>query len=582
MALPAVAFLITIACSTRPGAAPQIETPVIAEAARPATLAEGAPESPRVYLNTDYKPGSGRTIAVNAGDDFQAALNQAKPGDVITLQADATFTGNFTLPNKTGKTGDDWIVIRSSAADSKLPPPGTRITPSYSAVMPKIISPNSEPAIRTASGAHHFRLIGLEIGVRSGVKIYAIVDFDGEQKSLSQVPNNLTVDRCYIHGNLSDTSRRGIAINSASTAIIDSYISECHEAGADSQAIAGWNGPGPFKIVNNYLEGAGENFILGGADPSIRNLVPSDIEFRRNHVAKPLKWKPGHSSYAGIKWTVKNLFELKNAQRVLVDSNVFEYNWAGGQDGTAILFTPRNQNGRSPWSVVQDVTFTNNTIRHSGCGFNISGPDDDAGVSLPSRRILIRNNLLEDINGKTWGTPNESTEGELFQVIGGAEYITIDHNTGFATGKILATDSNKELNKALVFTNNIAAHNAYGVTGTDTGVGLPTLNRWWTSYIFQKNVIVGGDASDYPAGNYFISSFNEVGFADMKKGDYRLSSSSPYRSAGTDGKNIGCDLNALISAASTTSGASAAYADNSTHTRVNSQLTTHTNERNKY
>ena len=51
--------------------------------------------------------------------------------------------------------------------------------------------------------------------------------------------------------------------------------------------------PGPFKIVN-YLEGAGENFILGGADPRIQNLIPSDIEFRRNHVAKPLKWKLGH------------------------------------------------------------------------------------------------------------------------------------------------------------------------------------------------------------------------------------------------------------------------------------------------
>ncbi|MGE0131189.1 MAG: fibronectin type III domain-containing protein [Blastocatellales bacterium] len=494
---------------------------------------------PRVYLNTGYTAPTGRTIAVTAGGDFQAALNQAQPGDVITLQAGVTFTGNFVLPNK---SGSEWIVIRSSTADANLPPAGTRITPSYSAVMPKIISPNSEPAIRTASGAHHFRFIGLEIGVRSGVNIYAIVEFDGRQTSLPQVPNNLTIDRCYIHGNATGYARRGVAINSASTAIIDSYISECHEDGADSQAIAGWSGPGPFKIVNNYLEGAGENFILGGADPKIQNLIPSDIEFRRNHVAKPLKWKPGHPSYAGIKWTVKNLFELKNAQRVLVDSNVFEYNWAGGQDGTAILFTPRNQNGGSPWSVVQDVTFTNNTIRHSGSGCNISGPDDEAGTSLPSRRILIRNNLLEDINGQTWGSTSGAADGELFQIVGGAEYITIDHNTGFATGKILATDTNKGLNKALVFTNNIVAHNNYGVSGSGTGVGLPTLNRWWTSYVFQKNVIVGGQASNYPSGNYFINSFSEVGFVDMAKGDYRLSSSSPYRSAGTDGKDIGCQF----------------------------------------
>jgi hypothetical protein len=494
-----------------------------------------APEKPRVYLNTDYAPPTGRTIAVAAGGDFQGALDQAQPGDVITLEAGATFTGNFTLPNKSGST---WIVIRSSIADSNLPPPGTRISPSYSNVMPKIVSPDSEPAIRAASGAHHYRFIGLEIGHKEGSMIYAIVDFDGGQTSLSQVPHDLIVDRCYIHGNPSDTSRRGVALNSASTAIIDSYISECHEAGADSQAIAGWNGPGPFKIVNNYLEGAGENFILGGADPRIQNLIPSDVEFRRNHVAKPLKWKLGHPSYAGIKWSVKNLFELKNAQRVLIESNVFEYNWAESQNGFAILFTPRNQDGRSPWSVVQDVTFADNALRHSGGGFNIAGPDNEAGVSQPSRRILIRNNLIEDIDGKAWGGA-----GKLFQIISGAEYVTIDHNTGFATGNILSTDSTQGLNEGLTFTNNIVAHNAYGVIGTDTGIGLSTLNRWWKSYVFKKNVIVGGKASNYPPDNYFINSFSEVGFVDMAKGDYRLSSSSSYRNGGGDGKNIGCNPN---------------------------------------
>jgi hypothetical protein len=521
------------ACAEAPGKASDVYM-----GSRPATLAAGEPEPPRVYLDTTYKPPKGRSIEVKAGGDLQAALNQAKPGDTITLEAGAIFTGNFTLPNKSGSGQSEWVVVRSSTADSNLPPPGTRITPSYSNVLPKIVSPNSEPAVKASSGAHQYRFIGLEIGHKAGSRIYDIVDFDGGQTSLSQVPHDLIVDRCYIHGNPSDTSRRGVALNSASTAVIDSYISECHESGADSQAIAGWNGPGPFKIVNNYLEGAGENFILGGADSPIRNLVPSDVEFRHNHVAKPLKWKMGHPSYAGIRWSVKNLFELKNAQRVLIESNVFEYNWAESQNGFAILFTPRNQNGRSPWSVVQDVTFANNALRHSGGGFNIAGPDNEAGVSLPSRRILIRNNLIEDIDGKAWGGA-----GRLFQIIGGAEYVTIDHNTGFATGNILTTESAQGLNVALVFTNNIVAHNAYGVIGTDTGIGLLTLNRWWKSYVFKKNVIVGGQASNYPADNYFINSFGEVGFVDMAKGDYRLSSSSSYRNAGADGKNIGCNLN---------------------------------------
>src|SRR6058998_1241044 len=65
------------------------------------------PELPRVFLNTTYVAPSGQTLAVPAGGDFQAALNAAQPGDTIALASGATFSGNFTLPNKSG-TG--WIV----------------------------------------------------------------------------------------------------------------------------------------------------------------------------------------------------------------------------------------------------------------------------------------------------------------------------------------------------------------------------------------------------------------------------------------------------------------------------------------
>ena len=43
---------------------------------------------------------SAATIYVGKGGDLQAALNAAAPGDVITLDPNATFVGNFVLPNK--------------------------------------------------------------------------------------------------------------------------------------------------------------------------------------------------------------------------------------------------------------------------------------------------------------------------------------------------------------------------------------------------------------------------------------------------------------------------------------------------
>lgn len=52
-----------------------------------------------------------------------------------------------------------------------------------------------------------------------------------------------------------------------------------------------WNGPGPFVISNNYFEGSGENIIVGGSDPSIPDLVPSDIVITGNLISKPTRWR---------------------------------------------------------------------------------------------------------------------------------------------------------------------------------------------------------------------------------------------------------------------------------------------------
>jgi hypothetical protein len=75
------------------------------------------------------------------------------------------------------------------------------------------------------------------------------------------------------HGQPALDLRKCFAFNAASTALIDSYVSECHST-FDAQAVTGTNGPGPFKIVNNYLEAAAENIALGGAPTWIANMVP--------------------------------------------------------------------------------------------------------------------------------------------------------------------------------------------------------------------------------------------------------------------------------------------------------------------
>jgi hypothetical protein len=489
------------------------------------------PERPRATIDTSYRAPTGQTIAVRAGGDFQQALTAAQPGDVIALEAGATFTGPFTLP---AKTGSGWIVVRTSAPDGSLPQPGVRVDPTYSRVMPKLVA-KSGAVVTTAAGAHHYRLIGLELRPADGVFLQQLVDLGSGTTSMDAFPHDVIIDRCYLHGDPKRGLRRAIALNSRSTAVIDSYIADAKEVGADSQALAGWTGPGPFKIVDNYLEGAGENLIFGGTDPSIQGLVPSDIEVRWNYFTKPLSWRIGDPSYDGTPWSVKNLLELKNAQRVLVDSNVFERNWPQAQDGFAILFTVRNQDGTAPWSVVQDVTFTDNVVRHVGSGLNILGTDD-IRQSQQEKRIQIANNLFDDVGG-SWGG------GRLFQILNGPTDVIIEHNTGIQTDNIIT--AGQAPTQRFAFRNNIAPHNAYGIIGTATGVGKATLTAYFPGAAVLRNVIPGGNDAQYPPDNFFPSSLDDVGFVDRAHGNYRLAPSSRYVRAATDGQAPGVDFDAL-------------------------------------
>ncbi len=491
------------------------------------------PELPRVLIDTTYAPPSGAVISVPAGGDFQAALDSARPGDIIELAAGASYTGPFTLPNKTGA---GWAYIRTSA-HALLPPPGTRVTPAQASLMPKILGPAYSSAIIAANGAHHYRFVGVEVKPRPGTFLYNVIELGENADTDTQQPHDITFDRVWVHGDPTAGSRRCFSFHGEAMAIIDSYLSDCKESGADSQAIGSWNGSGPFKIVNNYLEGAGENILFGGADPNITNLVPSDIEIRGNHFFKPLSWQ-------GSGWTIKNLLELKNARRVLITGNVFEDCWAQAQTGWAVLFTVRNQGGSAPWSDVSDVTFTNNIVRHVSSGVQMHGADDNY-KSQVTRRILIQNNLFDDLDSGKWGG-----SGRLFQIrgvdAGGLSDVTITHNTGFHVENVIQAGIVPMYN--FVFTNNIQRHNVYGVIGDGTNPGNDTLRTWFPGAVFSKNVLADGDSGIYPAGNYFPVSMSGVGFVDLAAGNYRLAATSPYKNAGTDGKALGADIDALDAA----------------------------------
>jgi PKD repeat protein len=230
------------------------------------------------------------TIYVAAGDDLQRALNAARPGDTVVLQANAEFVGNFVLPVK---SGDAWITVRTSTADSALPGAGYRIQPTHATLLARLRSPNTDAALRTAPGAHHWALRYLEFRANQAGTgdLIQIGDGSSAQNTLAMVPHHIILNHVYVHGDRYVGQKRCIALNAANVTISDSYVADCKGAGQDTQAIGGWNGPGPYTIENNYLEAAGENVMFGGADPAIPNLIADGITVRRNHFSRPMTWR---------------------------------------------------------------------------------------------------------------------------------------------------------------------------------------------------------------------------------------------------------------------------------------------------
>ena len=486
-------------------------------------------------------PLSATTIPVPGNGDLQAALNQAQPGDTIVLEGGATYTGSFTLPNKNGNAD---ITIETSAL-SALPPAGVRIDPSYAQYMPKLVSPTVAPSLAAYSGAHNYRFIGIEFSPSLGKWQYDVVAVgSGQEKTVAALPHDIDFDRVWVHGDPAGGTKRGIAMNGMNVTVENSYISDIMEQGQDTQALCGWNTPGPLTITNNFLEASGENVMIGGAKAFIPNVIPSNVLIQHNYFYKPLSWRVGDPSYAGKPWTVKNLLEFKNAQQVLVDGNIFEHSWACAQDGTAILFTPRTINGTNEWAEDQDITLTHNIIEHVPGGFSFEGVDntDPQKNVMRVHRITIQNNMLLDVNGHKWS----HGEDWLLLVTQGSDHLTFDHNTGISHWFFAQAAGELAVSNNFVFTNNLCNEGQYGFFGSDVGTGIPALNKYFPGWAFANNIILNGDPKIYPIDNFFPKSNGGSGIANPT--GVQVSPSSPYYEAGSEGLPVGADVDAVLAA----------------------------------
>ena len=560
---------------------------------------DGPAELPRVTVPSAMSdtPAPGSMIHVNAGGNLQAALNNARCGDVISLQEGATFTGMFTVPAKNCDT-NHWIIVRTSAPDSSLPAEGQRATPCYAGVAslpgrPPYNCPHAQNVMakvqtqilgngpfQLAPNANFYRFIGLEITRAAGTPASAKLISD------KGTADHIVLDRSWLHGGLQDETQLGIDLSGMSNAaVVDSYFSDFHCISisgtcTDAHAIAGGIGSsqdGPFKIQGNFIEAAAEGVLFGGGAAT---LTPADIQILNNHFWKPWQWMPGHANFiggvGGHPFIVKNHLELKNAARVLIEGNLMENTWGGfSQSGFSILLTPKNQHTQSgsdicPLCQVTDITIRYGRLSHAGGGIQmataISGNGVNGSAALAGARWSIHDLVIDDISKNYVGN------GGLFLIMNvwpshPLNSITINHVTGFPDpdSHVLALGNIHSATApmfGLVFTNNMVATGRYPVwnTGGATScafndVPVTSISKCFSTYTFANNALVATPTafppSVWPTGNMFPQTTNSAGFAAYNNGNggnYELLPSSVYKNKGTDGKDLGADIIAINAA----------------------------------
>jgi Putative Ig domain len=550
---------------------------------------DGPAQLPLVYVQSSLAdtPAPGPTVQVAEGGDFQAALNSAECGETIALQAGALFSGNFTVP---AKSCDDahWIIVRTSAPDSALPPEGTRITPCFAGVaslpgrpsfacsstknvMAKIVFEGigSQP-IMLASGVNHMRFLGLEITRTSpGNVIYDLVVLQNGGPT-----DHLVFDRDWIHGTAQDETTRGIALGGSTyVAVVDSFFTDFHciaisGSCTDAQAINGGLGDlpmGPYKIVNNFLEAAGQSLLFGGGEAT---QVPQDLEIRGNHLFKPLLWMQGQPGYIGGSngnpFIVKNHLELKNGVRLLFEGNVLENNWGGfSQTGFSILLTPKNQSGTCPLCTVHDITIRYGTISNVGNGIVLGdGASDSGALSQGAWNESIHDILIQNVSASAYNGAGYLLQEANGNPVSAIHDVVINHITAIGTDAqaamlVVGNDVTSPPMGNFGWTNSIFTANA-GLLSTGGGSTncafqhgpLAIFQACFAPYTFHSNALIGATGT-WPAGNFAPPSASVVQFAGASAPSgiaYQLQPSSPFAKAGSDGKDLGADMNAISQA----------------------------------
>jgi hypothetical protein len=471
--------------------------------------------------------------------------------------------------------------------------------------------------------AHHFKLIGFVFTSDGSKFIHSLINLGAETTyDQREQTSNFIFDRCFVHppeisaSSLANPSKyrqveRGIQANVKEFWLINSYVAGFTGYDAQNSILASMGvfmdvGPGPFHVVNNYIEAWYSNIFLGGSDApatpdhtatvepgatigkaTLSNVAGLNVgdyiafqlaqppfgigkvtaiegktvsftpEMARDQKFPSPPLSPGRAQWNGavlhdVEIRGNTLHKRPEWHPYSEPKNWIEFKAGRGivvegnlmTSGTEtnITITTRNQNGSSPWIEIKDHVFRYNKL------VNFKNPGfgiqlkDNEKVTGESSGLLIENNLL------VGSTPGNSS---FFLTNAGSD-VAFRHNTVFNAGSIAAGDGFPTRN--LVLSDNILHSGEYGMS---CFIGDGKVATCWPDLSMTGNVIVdnrveqksnGPLARFFPSGNFFTETDADIAFEDIKAGDYRLQARSRFKRKGENGADPGVDIDGLMKA----------------------------------
>ena len=433
-------------------------------------------------------------ITVGSGGDFSGRLNRRGPGTPYSSAPGGIYTGSYVLE---GRSGSDTrpVIVRTAGSDAV--PPGERMTPEAARASRssarRTSCRRSRPSRARASGGSSSSS-SWQIATAPATSSRSATDRP-RRRSWPRVPSDLVLDRVYIHGDAVVGQKRGIALNAGRTSITNSHISDIKAIGQDSQAIAGWNGPGRLSSSRTTISRRPARTSCSAA--RIRRscgLTPADIAIRGNTVQKPLAWRSractGRSRICSSSRTRGTWWS---------SDNLFEHNWA-----EAAIRVRGAVHGPQPGRRLS-VVHTREQSSSSGTSSATSRPRSRCWAPITTAQsrqtsgIVIQRQRVRRLDSRAWGG-----DGYLLQMTDRPRYvasITTPSSRGLerrhprSTGRVDGFVVHEQPHRPRRVRHHREQH----------GAGNDSIRTAFPGRRVARNVLAGGESRLYPPDNLFPS-----------------------------------------------------------------------------